>query len=48
MARFREVKKWGNSIVVVLTSVDVSDLNISEGDMIDIEDSLVKQKAKKK
>ena len=44
MARLREVKKWGNSMVVVLSSVDVEDLKISEGDMMDIEDALIKSK----
>jgi len=48
MARLREVKKWGNSMVVVLSSVDVEDLKISEGDMIDVEGALVKSKGSKK
>jgi hypothetical protein len=48
MARLREAKKWGNSLVVVLTSVDANDLGIVEGDKIDIEDALVKSKKVKK
>ena len=49
MARLREVKKWGNSLVVVLSSVDVNDLSINEGDMIDLEDvQVVKPKRSKK
>jgi antitoxin component of MazEF toxin-antitoxin module len=48
MARLREVKKWGNSLVVVLSSVDVNDLGIKEGDLLDIEDSLVNKRGKKK
>ena len=37
MARLREIKKWGNSFTVILTSVDVADLKIEEGDKLDLE-----------
>jgi len=39
--RLRQVKKWGNSLVIVLTSVDVHDLGIIEGDWIDIGDCYI-------
>jgi len=39
--RLRQVKKWGNSLVIVLTSVDVHDLEIIEGDWIDIGDCYI-------
>jgi len=39
--RFRKIRKWGNSMVVVLSSVDIKDLNIKEGDWMDISDALV-------
>jgi len=48
MARLREIKKWGNSFTVILTSTDVKDLNINEGDMIDVEDIVIKKKGNKK
>lgn len=44
MARLRPVKKWGNSLVIVLTSNDVKDLGIKEGDDLDIEAAIVKKK----
>jgi len=37
LKKAEEIKKWGNSFTVILTSVDVSDLKIKEGDMIDLE-----------
>ena len=39
--RFRQVKKWGNSMVVVLSSFDVTDLKITEGDWVDITDCII-------
>lgn len=38
MARLREIKKWGNSLVLVFNATDSKDLGIEEGHMIDIED----------
>ena len=38
MARLREIKQWGNSLVLVFTSTDVKDLGLEEGQEIDIED----------
>jgi len=46
--RLRQVKKWGNSLVVVLTSVDVHDLGIKEGDWMDIADCFIISDALKK
>ena len=40
MARYRQVKKYGNTVVIPLTSADLKDLNIKEGDLIDIEDAV--------
>ena len=40
--RFRSIRKWGNSLVIVLRPSDEMDLNIKVGDMIDIEDAVVK------
>ncbi len=39
--RLRQIKKWGNSLVVVLTSVDVKDLGIKEKDWMNIEDAII-------
>jgi antitoxin component of MazEF toxin-antitoxin module len=44
MVRYRVVKKWGNSFVIVLKMSDIRDLNLKMGDLIDIEDA-VKQKS---
>lgn len=43
MARLRLIKKYGNSWVISLTSTDITDLNIKEGDMVDIEDMVFKK-----
>ena len=42
MARYRQVKKYGNSWVISLTPNDIKDLNIKEGDEVDIEDAVCK------
>jgi antitoxin component of MazEF toxin-antitoxin module len=42
MSRFREVKKWGNSFVIALTSQDMEDLNLKIGDQVDLEDAMRK------
>lgn len=39
--RFRTIKKWGNSLVIVLNSVDIKDLGIKTGDQIDISDCFI-------
>ena len=43
MERYRKVRKWGNSLVILLTKFDVKDFGIEEGDMINIEDCNVKK-----
>lgn len=50
MTRLRPIKKYGNTWVITLTSPDVNDLGLKEGDMVDIEDMVVnkKEEAKKK
>jgi antitoxin component of MazEF toxin-antitoxin module len=42
MARFRKVKKFGNSYVIALFSKDLEDLNLKEGDEVDIEEAVIK------
>ena len=44
--RFRKIKKWGNSFVIVLQPTDMDDLGWKEGDELDLED-VVKKKKKK-
>jgi hypothetical protein len=39
--RWRKVKKWGNSLVVVFNKMDVKDLSIKENDMADISDMII-------
>jgi len=41
MSRYRAVKKYGNSWVIALSIKDMEDLNLKEGDLIDIEDAVV-------
>jgi len=41
MTRYRKIRKWGNSHVIVLLSQDVEDLQIKEGDLVDIEDAVI-------
>ncbi|MHA2019043.1 MAG: hypothetical protein ACTSXY_12315 [Promethearchaeota archaeon] len=40
MARYREVKKYGNTYVLCFTRSDIHDLNLKVGDLIDIEDAV--------
>ena len=40
--RYREIKQWGNSLVIVLNPADRQDLNLKVGDLIDIEDAVRK------
>lgn len=42
MARYREFTKYGNSDVIKMKPTDKEDLNLKYGDMIDIEDAVVK------
>lgn len=43
-SRFRKVRKWGNSLVVIFSKSDVKDLNIKDGDMADVSDMLILSK----
>ena len=36
MKRLRQVRKWGNTHVVVLMQPDLKDLGLNEGDQVDI------------
>jgi len=42
MARYREVKKYAGMMVIKLSPKDMEDLNLKVGDLIDIEDAVVK------
>jgi hypothetical protein len=42
MARYREVKKYAGMLVIKLSPADEKDLNLKLGDLIDIEDAVVK------
>ena len=41
ISRFRPIKKWGNSLVVVLSKMDVEDFNVKEKDYIDLTDCVI-------
>lgn len=41
--RFRQIKKWGNSFVIVLKKADIEDLNIKENDYFDISEGIIKK-----
>lgn len=34
--RLREIRKWGNTHVVILTQIDMKDMELKEGELIDI------------
>ena len=44
----RNIRKWGNSIVLMFTPTDVKDLNIEVGDEANIEDIIIIKKRMKK
>lgn len=47
--RKREIKKYGNTFVIKLSPNDLEDLNLKEGDFVDIEEIIkVKEKARTK
>lgn len=46
MTRFRQVKKYGNTFVISLTTYDMEDLHLSVGDEVDIEGIVIKKKEK--
>jgi antitoxin component of MazEF toxin-antitoxin module len=48
MARYRTIRKYGNTFIIPLTRTDVEDLNLKEGVEIDVEDLVPKQKRREK
>lgn len=50
MTRLRKIKKYGNSWVIPLSSVDIKDFQINVGDQVDVEDLVIipKKKEEKK
>lgn len=44
MVRYRKIRKWGNSFAIMLLKSDVQDLNVKEGDYLDLEDCVVVSK----
>jgi len=36
MKRLRQIKKYGNTFVISLSRIDLEDMNLKEGDMVDI------------
>ena len=44
ITRYREVKKMNNYLGIHLLALDVKDLGIKEGDMVDISDCIVLSK----
>jgi hypothetical protein len=44
MARYRQIRKYGNSWIIPLTTYDIKDLGISLGDEADIEDIVIKKR----
>jgi len=45
--RYRRIRKWGNSWVIILTSSDVKDFQIKDTE-IDVESSLIRFKKEQK
>ena len=46
MKRLRQIKKYGNSFVIALFQTDIKDMELNEGDEVDI--SQIKKEANKK
>lgn len=44
MTRYRQVGKYGNTWVIKLNPIDIVDLHLSEGDIVDLEDVVIKNK----
>ena len=44
MVRLREVKRYGTTWIIKLEPMDLKDLGLKEGDMVDIEDTIIKSK----
>ena len=45
MKRLRQIKLYGNTYIIKLERIDITDLDLKEGDFVDISD-LVKEKKK--
>lgn len=43
MPRWREIKKYGNSYVILLTQYDLKDLDAEPGDLVDIDDAIIRK-----
>lgn len=48
MSRIRAIKKYGNTYIIPLTSIDMKDFELKEGDRFDIETMLVAGKIKQR
>jgi len=44
MARYRLITKYGSSFVIRLHPHDMEDLKLSRGDLVDIEDIVIKRR----
>tara|TARA_Y100000034_G_scaffold34856_1_gene42785 strand:- start:260 stop:424 length:165 start_codon:yes stop_codon:yes gene_type:complete len=38
MKKIREIKRWGNTCVIILNTTDLKDMELKEGDNVDISD----------
>jgi len=47
MARFRKVNLYGNRYVIELMKIDIDDLKLKCGDVLDIEDFVIKKGVKR-
>ena len=47
MVRYRQVKKYGNTWIIKLETIDVKDFDLKEGDMVDIEDLVIERRVKR-
>jgi len=44
MARYRQIKKYGNTFVIAIFHSDMKDLKLSEGDIVDLDDIVIVNK----
>lgn len=47
MVRYREIKKYGDTWIIKLEPIDAKDFEIKVGDMVDIENAVIKRRKKK-
>ena len=45
--RLRKVSNWGGSNVIMLSKLDMVDLGLKTGDMVDISEMTIKKKVEK-